>query len=329
MEKIIESRLENNTEKIVIFFKKIEKYDRIAIFRHDHPDYDALGTQLGLVSFLNDNFPKKEIVYVGDDHVSLTGTCFPKMMNVNDEWFDKPFLGIVVDLSAIDRAADCRYEKASYLIKIDHHPRVEEYGDLQIIDDTMIAAGELVASMLIFGGKNYKISAKTAGFLYKAIVGDSGRFLYKDTTVHTFFIAQKLLETGIDITTLYNEMYDQKLTDLEVRKYILKTYKITKNGIAYYILTDKILKKYDLVPIQGKDNVNIFAHFSGINAWLSITEDINKGNWRVSIRSAERPIDKIAEKYGGGGHPQASATKLKSLKDVNKLIEELDKYFAK
>ena len=54
---------------------KIKEYDRIAIFRHDHPDYDALGSQMAFVHFINDNFPTKSVVYVGDDHVTLTGQC--------------------------------------------------------------------------------------------------------------------------------------------------------------------------------------------------------------------------------------------------------------
>src|SRR5574344_2002173 len=77
--------------------KYIKKYNRIAVFRHIRPDYDALGSQMAMASFLKDNFADKDIIYVGDDHVSLTPRCFPKMMDVSDEGFKEPFLAIVLD----------------------------------------------------------------------------------------------------------------------------------------------------------------------------------------------------------------------------------------
>lgn len=328
MEELIAQRLAKYLDKIDQIFEKIKEFDRIAIFRHDHPDYDAFGSQFGLATFIKDNFPNKEVICLGDDHVSLTGKCFPKIEEISDDWFQKPYLAFILDLSTIDRAADERFKLASCIIKIDHHPEVDPYGEIQIVDPSMIAAGELIAAIL-FSKPEYKVSAECAANLYKAIVGDSGRFLYTETSAHTFLIAQKLIQTGFNLNKTYNEMYDEDLMELKVRKYILKTYKITKHGVAYYVLTDKMLKKFGLVPIQGKDNVNIFSHFKGINAWLSITEDVKKGNWRISIRSASKPIDHFAERFGGGGHPQASATKLKTWKEIQQLIKELDLMFEK
>lgn len=326
MEKLLLERIKKYTKQIDVLFEKIKEYDRIAIFRHDHPDYDALGSQMGFVNFLKDNFKNKEIIYAGDDHVTITGKCFPKMMNVKDEWFEKPFLAIVLDLSTFDRVADERCKKASYIFKIDHHPNVDKYANAEIVDPTMIAVGELLASIFL-SKKEYKISSETAKNLFKAIVGDSGRFLYSETSNLTFYVTQKLLETGFNMKKAYKEMYEENITDLEVRKFILQNYKITKHGVAYYILTEKELERFNLVPIQGKDNVNLFAHFKGINAWLSCTEDKEKGNWRVSIRSSEKSIEKVAMKYNGGGHANASGCKVKSLKVFKNLVNDLDKLF--
>lgn len=325
MEKALLSRISKFKKQIATMFSKINEYDRICVFRHSKPDFDAFGTQLALVEFIKTNFKNKEVIYVGDDHVTLTGRCFPKMMNVKDEWFEKPFLSIIVDLSNIDRVADERCLKGDYIIKIDHHPFVEKFANLEIIDETMVAAGEFLAAMFLTS--KYKISKECAAYLWKAIVGDSGRFLYQDTTAYTFLIAQKLMETGIDTHQIYNEMYNEKISDLEVRKFILQNYKLTKHGVAYYILKDEDLKRFNLVPVQGKDNVNLFAHFEGINAWLSCTEDKSEGNWRISIRSANKSINEIAAKYDGGGHANASGCKIKDLKTLKKLVEDLDKLF--
>lgn len=325
MEKLIEQRLKDNLKLIDKFFKTVEEFDRIAIFRHEKPDLDALGSQLGLYHFIKDNFPKKEVVYVGDDIVGLTGRCFPEMMKLDESWYDQKFLAIILDLSNLDRLAGVA-SKATKVIKIDHHPLVEHFGDIEIVDPTMSAVGEFLSSIL-FSQSKYKVGPECASNLYKALVGDSGRFLYQETNAHTFLIAKMLIETGFDLQKCYHEMYDEKQNSLLVKSYVLKHYKITKHGIAYYVLKDKVLKKYGLLPVQGKDNVNVFAHFEGINAWCSITEDKIKGNWRVSIRSAGTPIDNLAVKFGGGGHANASAVKLKTFKEVKEFINALDEMF--
>ena len=328
--KLISNRLKPLQKEIRKFYQKIEEFDRIVVYRHNKPDYDALGTQLGLVEFLKDNYPKKEIHYVGDDHVSLTGRCFRKMEVLEDEWFHKPFLAIFVDTSKADRVGLASefesFKKASYSIKIDHHPNVDPYGDLQIIDTSMSAAGELVADMLILSDK--KISKKSATELYKAIVGDSGRFLYDSVVSSTFETAKILLEKGLNLSKIYADMYNQKLSDLEITAYVMKNYRVTPHGVAYYVLDDAALQKFHLPPERGKDNVNVFAHFDGIHAWCSITEDKNKGEWRISIRSAKDSIEEVAMRHNGGGHAQASGCKIKSFDEVKDLLKDLDDLFA-
>jgi len=326
-DEVLLSRTEKYSKQIKDVLSEIKSFDRIAVFRHSHPDYDALGSQLGLATFIKDNFKNKEVIVIGDDHVTLTGRCFPKMMVVEDEWFGKPFLAIALDCSTLDRLSDERVSKATKLIKIDHHPDVDSYGDINIVDETMSAAGELLANILYSFGEKYLISKQCAEYLYKAIVGDSGRFLYESTTIHTFRIAELLLSKGIDLSEIYNQMYNQEINDLEITAYILDNYQITPHGVAYYVLTDDVLKRFNIPPIRGKENVNIFSHFNGINAWLSVTEDKEEGEWRVSIRSAKKSIQEVAEKYNGGGHDQASGSKLKSLDELPHLLEDLDNLF--
>ncbi len=328
--KLISERLKPFKKEIKTLFQKIEEFDRIVIYRHNKPDYDALGTQLGLYEFLKTNYPKKEVHFVGDDSVSLTGQCFRKMEILDDSWFNKPFLAIFVDTSQSDRVGLTSefesFKKATCSIKIDHHPNVDPYGDLQIIDTEMSAAGELVADILIQSGK--EISKEAASELYKAIVGDSGRFLYDSVVPSTFETAKILLQKGLDLSKIYAEMYNQKLSDLEITAYVLKNYHVTKHGVAYYVLDDAALQKFHLPPERGKDNVNVFAHFDGIHAWCSITEDKQKGEWRVSIRSAKKSIEEVAMRHHGGGHAQASGCKIKSFDEVKDLLEDLDNLFA-
>ena len=70
----------------------IKRYDRIAIFRHTSPDFDALGSQFGFATWIKDNFPNKEVLCLGDHHINLNPRVFPLLDKVNASWFDKPFL---------------------------------------------------------------------------------------------------------------------------------------------------------------------------------------------------------------------------------------------
>ncbi len=303
--------------------KLIKKYNRIAIFRHIRPDYDAIGSQLGLAYYLKDNFPDKEIIYTGEDHVSLTPRCFEKMMEVNDEWFNEPFLAIILDTSNSNRISDVRYKRAKTIIKIDHHPDVDHYGDVEVVDPTMSAAGELLANMLIkFEG--YKINKECATNIYKAIAGDSNRFLYAEVNAHTFAVAKYLCNAGIDLPKIYNEMYSEDISSLEFTKWVLANYRISQKGIAYYVLKKADLEHLKLPAERAKDCLYLFDHFDNIHIWLSVSYDEAKASYRVSLRSNGIDVEKVATKYRGGGHLQASGAKLKSLDELPDLIKDLE-----
>lgn len=309
-------------------YKQIVKFDRIVVFRHKIPDFDALGTQMGLVTWLKDNFPKKSIRYVGENHVTFTPRLYPAMEEIEDAWFDQPFLALIVDTANSERISDLRYQKAAFKVKIDHHPNNEPYGDVVVVDTSYCAASELIVNMLHHFPKKHFLSPLAAKYFYTGIAGDSGRFLYSSTTGRTFEIAKMLLATGIKLSKeVYTPMYQKQLDDLKVTAYILNNFKVSPKGVAYYVLTDEVQKSLKITAERGKENVNQFANIEGIHAWCSITEDPKDKVWRVSIRSKEKAINGVAAQFEGGGHAQASGAKLNSLEDLDKLIEALDALF--
>lgn len=329
LDKSIKELIKKNKESYKQVLSMIKKYDKIVIFRHEMPDYDALGTQMGLATWLKENFKEKEIHVTGQNHVCFTPRLYPYMEEMEDAWFDNnEFLAIVVDTGNTARISDKRYQKAKNIIKIDHHPNKEPYGDIVIVNDELASCAELVANMLVYVNK--KLSKEAAHYFYSGIAGDSGRFLYNSTSAHTFAIAQILIETGFNLSKdVYQKMYQKNIDDLKVTAYVLNDFKVSKGGVAYYVLPSDIQEKLKITTERGKENVNLFANIEGINAWCSITEDPKEGLWRVSIRSKETPINGVAQMFEGGGHDQASGCKLHDIKDLPKLIEELDKLFIK
>ena len=186
--------------------RAIKRYDRICIFRHLMPDYDALGSQMGLATWIKDNFPNKEVRVVGDNHVTFTPRLFPVMDELPEAWFKKPFLAIILDVGNEKRIADPRFKKAKYKIRIDHHPETEHWGNVSVINTAGCAASEnIVSALLNFKGK-YVLSAEAASYFYIAMVGDSGRFQYSQTSTHSFAIAGVLMEAGINITKIYQNI---------------------------------------------------------------------------------------------------------------------------
>ena len=303
----------------------IKRYDRIAIFRHTMPDYDALGTQLGLANWIKDNFPEKEVICLGDNHVTFTPRLFPEMDRPNQSWFEKPYLAIIVDTANTSRISDPRWKKAKFKIKIDHHPLVENYGKISIVNTKGCAAAENVVNMLLNFKGNYKMSEEAAKYFYIGLAGDSGRFQYSSTSKHSFAIAGYLLDSNINISRIYQQMYLKQIDDLKIIAHILTHYSISPKGVAYYILDDKTLEDMNITTERGKENVNLFANIEGIGIWCSITEDKKDNCWRVSLRSKETPINGVAAEFGGGGHPQASGAKINNLDELPSLIEALDK----
>lgn len=308
----------------------IKKYNRIAIFRHIKPDFDALGSQFGLANWIKDNFPSKEVRCLGDNHVTFTPRgLYPETDKLDDSWFNEEFLAIIVDVGDKKRIADPRFEKASIKIKIDHHPATDNIFDIVITSTEKAAAAEIITNMLLNFKGNYNLSKKTAYYLYTGIVGDSGRFQYNSTSALTFECAEELISRGLNITQIYAKMYEKNLEDLNVVKFIYQNFKISPKGVAYYVLTQKDLEMLNLQNEQGKDNVNLFSNIKGINIWCSITEDITEPCFRVSLRSRDYTINTVATEFKGGGHAQASGCQIKDLSELPLLIEALEKVIDK
>ena len=316
-----------NKKEITRILSAIKRYDRIAIFRHSKPDFDALGSQMGLAIWLKDNFPNKEIRVLGDNHVTFTPRLYPEMDSLNEDWFKEPFLAIVLDTANTSRISDPRWKKAKFKIKIDHHPEVEKYGKVSIVRTDACAAAEILTDILLTFKGNYVLSKEAASYLYSSIAGDSGRFQYSSTSEASFVTASYLLAAGIDLSDVYQRMYQKKIEDLQVTAYILNHFSVSEHGVAYYVLDDKIQKELNITTERGKENVNLFSNIEGINAWCSITEDPKDNCWRISIRSKATPINGVAAKWEGGGHAQASGAKIDRLDQLPAFIDDLDQLF--
>lgn len=304
--------------------KQIKKYDTIVVLRHEVPDFDASGSQFGLVTWIKDNFPNKKVYALGKPHKFFSPSLYPVTDSVEN--LPEKYLLIIVDVANRPRVDGKEYiENADYIIKIDHHPLCDEFGNISIVDEHAAAAAELVAEMLISFKKT--ISEKCAYYLYSAIVGDSGRFQYSDTNPRTFAVVGELFKTGFNFQDVYDKMYLKSVEDIKIINYIYSIYKLSPKGVAYYMISIDQLNELGIEREKAKAYVNLFSGYEEIKVWVQFTEDVtatDEFKWRVSIRSRGVKINDVASKHNGGGHDNASGAKCVDEQEMLKLIEELD-----
>jgi phosphoesterase RecJ-like protein len=113
-------------------------------------------------------------------------------------------LVIVVDTANTERI-DGNIENAKYLVKIDHHPNNDKFGDLLIVDPIFASCAELVTNIAI--DLNFKINVVAAKYLYTGMVTDTGRFVYSSVKQNSMNMAGELLATGLKPQKIYDDLY--------------------------------------------------------------------------------------------------------------------------
>ena len=308
----------------VKLLNKIKEFDNICIFRHVRPDGDCTFSSLAMYYFLKDNFPNKKIKMCGYEKFDLVS----KIDKVSDK-FILNSLAIVLDVSTTARVDDYRCMAAKYVVKIDHHPVVEKYGDFNIVKPEASSTCELLAQILFSNTfKKYKLSNKVYEYLYCGIVTDTVNFRTSNTTSKTFEIASKLIEKG----NLKPSNLVEYLTDTSLETYkkitLIRNELIVKNKFGFIKLNKKKLDKLGMEPVEAKNNIDEIGTIKDLNIWAFAVE--NNGAWDCSIRSKRAYIINVfVSKYGGGGHPNACAVKHIKALELDSLFEELTSFSIK
>ena len=300
--------------------KKIEEYKRIIIFGHVRPDGDCIGSQYGLERIIKESYPDKEVLVSGEtsDYVGFVGK--PEM--VDDSLF-KGSLGICVDVANSDRISDQRYKNCDYVIKIDHHPNVEAFGDYVYVDDKAPACAQIITEFYLNNKNKLKMTTEAAEALYVGIVTDTGRFKYDSTTSKTHIIAASLLEYGVNIGKIDNELSVETIDSLKLRGYCLNTFKVTEHGFAYIVMKRETIEKFGVSDEDAANQVTSISTIEGCPSWAMFIEYPEQ--IRIRLRSRGPIVNQLAEEYSGGGHPKAAGARLDSWDDLDGFLAKADK----
>ncbi len=298
----------------------IASYETIVIHRHVRPDPDAYGSQIGLKELLLANYPEKKVYAVGEHDTSLSFLAMPDQV-ADDVYADA--LVIVTDTANTERVDDQRYTKGEMVIKIDHHPNDDAYGDLLWVDTTASSCSEMIYELFEEGKEvaNWTLSAAAARLLFGGIVGDTGRFQFPSTTVKTFKIAGELITYDFDRNQIFDGMYEMERKLLNLQGYIYQHFQMDDNGAAFVKLTKELLADNNVVPSEASLLVGCLGSVKGICAWVVFIEEGDQ--IRVRLRSKGPIINTLAKEFNGGGHPLASGATAYSWEEADRVTKRL------
>lgn len=162
----------------------IKKYETIIIHRHVRPDPDALGSQCGLKAIIQATFPGKRVYAVGEEDESFH--FLARMDDISDDVYEGALV-IVCDTANTGRISDSRYDLGEQLIKIDHHPDHDEYGDIRWVNTGASSTSEMIYELYLTGKESgFLFNKAAARLIYAGIVGDTGRFYFQvQKTLHS------------------------------------------------------------------------------------------------------------------------------------------------
>lgn len=297
-------------------YNEIKKYKKIYIVRHIGPDPDAFGSQMSLKDTILETFPDKEVYAIGTTVAKFK--YFGKVDRVSSFDYENSLL-IALDVPDNRRVDVENFELFKNKLKIDHHPLVDKFSDIELIDEYASSTCELILDLI--NNTKLKMTKEIAEKIFIGIVSDSNRFLVS-TTIKTFSSVSELIRKNkLDLEKLYRLNYTKPLSETRLMGYIASTLKVDKNGFAYIELDEDVIKSLGADISAASNMINDFNNIKEIVLWIFISKDSNN-MYRVNIRSRGPVVNEIAAKYNGGGHKLASGVRTTKKEDIDSLIKE-------
>lgn len=300
----------------------------VGITGHVRPDGDCVGSTMGLYNFLKENRPDLDVrVYLekpGDDF-----NFIPRINEIkNEPDLDLKFdVFIVLDCSSLDRIEPFAemFIYANKTICLDHHISNTSFADVNLVESTWSSASEVLFTCL----DENLISKEVATCIYTGIIHDTGVFKYSCTSANTMTIAGKMMEKGIDYSSIIdNSFYAKTYIQNQILGRALLESVLFYDGKCIFSSVSKELM--DFYGVDGKSLGGIVEQLrltDGVEVAIFMYE-IGEGEYKVSLRSKSViDVSKISTTFGGGGHIRAAGFSAKGsvhsiVNKIGALIEE-------
>jgi phosphoesterase RecJ-like protein len=302
-------------------------HQSFVLISHVRPDGDAIGSQLALgfaliaagknVRLINeDGLPDNLAFMRGSEKIELPPTePLEVEVAIALDTATKPRLG--------ERALHAA-SRAKIWLNIDHHVSNPGYGDLNLIDSTSPATGQILYQLIT--ALDLPLPAETRDAIYVAVSTDTGSFQYPSTTAKTYQMAADLIDRGLDVGTINSNIYDNyPYRRVELMRALLNTLEISANGlVASWDLRDQMRIDLALLPEDSEGLIDIIRAIRGVQVAVFF-EELVDGKIRISMRSKDRRYNvcEIAMEFGGGGHALAAGIRMKGpLEEAKRLVLE-------
>lgn len=292
---------------------------KLVIVSHVSPDGDTLGSSLALMHALC--MLGKEVIMNVDDDISTVYSFLPGIAEYRrfapDESVDADLL-VIVDASSADRAGNAlEVVKSPAVLNIDHHKTNTQFADYLYLDSDAAATAEIIYSLLLEMG--IKLTRDIATCIYEGIYTDTGSFKYSNTTSNTLKTAADLLKYGVNPSLISDNMELKSRSQVEMLRKVLETLTFLKDGKIAYI--EIPLELYDH-NVETDTFISYPRYVEGVEIAL-LFKQVEENLTRVSFRSKEIDVAKIALSFGGGGHKKAAGCSIYApLKEAEKVILE-------
>ena len=304
---------------------------RFLISSHARPDGDSIGSQLAMAYALE--ALGKEVRIVNADPAPEHYGEFPGVIERIEiarsiEERDAEAL-IVMESGDLKRTGVAGLE-GRFTINIDHHQGNTFYGDLNWVDESAAACGEMVYDLIDV--LDVPLTIEIATHIYLAILTDTGSFHYSNITPKTFDICQRLVEAGVNPAAMARRVFDQNsFGKLKLIGALLAQMDLLDDGrLAVMYLDDHIMNATGTTynDTEGLINLPLTAREIQAVVFFKLGAD---GDIHVSMRSKyDVDVRAIAARHGGGGHKNAAGFKVRGpLSDVRQpILSELSDAIA-
>ncbi len=293
------------------------------ITSHVRPDGDAIGSELALYLALR-GLGKKVSVY-NQDGVPETYRFLPGAGAVSRDFgrtddYDALFVLDCSDLDRIGKSSE-KLTAIKYVISIDHHITNGDFSDICILDPRASSTGELVYKLI--RELRADVTPEIATNLYTAILTDTGSFHYSNTGSESLTIAGELVGAGADPSHIAEQIFESN-PPAKIRLFTraVQTLELQWDGRIGSIFVSREMLGGANATLEHTENfVDFVRAIKGVEVALFFTE-MEENKYKISMRSKGRiNVEKIAVKYGGGGHVNAAACRISGdLEYVRKLI---------
>jgi phosphoesterase RecJ-like protein len=291
----------------------LRAHDRFLVTTHENPDGDALGSLLAMTLALR-SLGKDATMYLAGQ-APLPGEY--AFMNLSELRRELPADAADRVLVAVDCANESRLgpdpeilHNAPYTVDIDHHHDNTRFGDVNLIVADASSTGEVLRD--IFRELGVALTPEIAEALYIALVTDTGRFQYANTTPKALRLAAELVEAGADVHRVFQGVYENvQFAKLKLLARALERAQVYEGGAVVV----SYLRRGDFADVGAAEPysegiIDSLRAVEGAEMAVLIREPprTNGPLRRVSLRASKDELDvsAIARKSGGGGHRQAA-----------------------